>query len=290
MHSARNTGFSGGHNTVMRESHAPYLLVLNPDVVLASDYCEKLIACLEAHPEAGSAGGRLIRGGDNPLTFSLKNATIDSCGIALYRSHLAANIAEGQPADSMGADKAVWGVSGAAVMYRRAALVDVAEETDGRTDYFDEDFFVYQEDIDLSYRLQWRGWSAWYCAAAIARHERTRKGDTIVEGRGGFAGYMWRKVRQSVLSRRGSPLISYWSYRNHWYLLIKNLSGGVFWECCLWLLPFEYAKMLYRALWEGGFWGEMREVYKNYRRMMTKRRYIMSRRKISSQQMMSLLS
>ncbi|MCX6744463.1 MAG: glycosyltransferase family 2 protein, partial [Candidatus Parcubacteria bacterium] len=66
----------------------------------------------------------------------------------------------------------IFGVSATCPIYRRQALQDVRYEDE----FFDIDFFSYKEDVDLAYRLAWRGWKCYFLPEVIAYHERTAKG------------------------------------------------------------------------------------------------------------------
>jgi GT2 family glycosyltransferase len=68
----------------------------------------------------------------------------------------------------------VFGACGAAALYRRTLLTDVAIGGE----YFDETFFAYYEDADLAWRAQWQGWRARYAPQAVALHARGW-GDTL---------------------------------------------------------------------------------------------------------------
>lgn len=166
--SPANIGFAGGHNRLIDRSAGAYYLCLNPDAVLAPDYVARLVAALDAAPGAGSATGRLLRL-DQP-------DILDSTGIVMTRDQRHLDRGAGQPAAaSSGGGRAaadepedVFGPSGAAALYRRAMLEDVA--VDG--EYFDEDFFAYREDADLAWRARVQGWSSLYVPYADAWHRR----------------------------------------------------------------------------------------------------------------------
>ncbi len=287
-----NVGFSKGHNVAIRETNAVYILVLNQDAVLAPDYCEKTLRCMEAHPRVGSLTGKLVSERHKSLTFLEKNLTIDSCGLLIHPSHLVENIGEGRPSAKVSEMREIWGVSGAAAVYRREALSDVAWRDNNQApfEYFDEDFFMYQEDVDLAYRLQWRGWTSYCLPDALAFHSRTRTGDTRVVSKRGFIPYMTSKVALSLFSTRPQPMINAWSYKNHWCLLIKNVSGGIFLRCAPQLLFFEFAKAVYRLCWERSFVSEIRQVIALLPRMRRKREAILSHRSVSNAHMWSLFS
>lgn len=123
----------------------------------------ELVRFAEAHPEAGSLTGRLLRppGAARPI--------VDSAGHLLFRSRWVVNRGEEEPdTGQFGHPAEVFGVSGAAPLYRRAMLEDVRVGSE----VFAEAFFVYLEDVDLDWRARLRGWRAYYVPTAVAQHER----------------------------------------------------------------------------------------------------------------------
>jgi len=264
----KNLGFTGGFNAAIRATDAEYVLVLNQDARLESDFCARAVSFLGQHPEVGSVNARVLRTSQDSLTKTTTEPTIDTCGLVIFKNHLVKNLGEDQPVSQYANSTELWGVCAAVAVYRKAALDDVAEMRDGVAQYFDEDFFMYQEDVDLAYRLKWRGWTAWYLADAVAYHSRTRKGG----------------------ASRSNQQINYWSYRNHWYLLIKNASFGVILRCFPQVIFVEFAKFFYRGLWERGWFREFGEIGKNLSIMRVKRAEIMSCRKISDREMIRYFS
>lgn len=190
-----NLGFSGGHNRLIAASRGAYYLCLNPDAVLAPDYVRTLVAALERTPPAGSATGRLLRL-DTP-------ETIDSTGIVMTRDqrHLDRGADEAAAGRQDEAAEEVFGPSGAAALYRRAMLEDVAVAGE----YFDEDFFAYREDADLAWRAQVLGWTSLYVPGAVAHHRR----------------------RVTPSRRRDLPAeVNRYSVRNRFLLRLKNQSAS----------------------------------------------------------------
>jgi len=193
--SPKNLGFAGGHNALIRQSDSDYVLVLNPDTILRKDFVEQIVRGLAARPDAGSASGKLLR---------MDNITIDSTGIIMLRSQRHLDRGAGDP-DAGQFDKTedIFGPSGAAALYRRAALEDAAIEGQ----YFDEDFFAYREDADLAWRLRLLGWNSVYVPQAVAQHRRR----VTPERRGELPG-----------------LINYHSVKNRFLLRINNMSGDLY--------------------------------------------------------------
>ncbi|MDX1658054.1 MAG: glycosyltransferase family 2 protein [Nitriliruptorales bacterium] len=188
VRNATNRGYAGALNDVLRHDTSDAVLVCNPDVVAAPDHVRRLAAALVADPGRGSAQGLLVR----------PNGRVDSTGHVARRSRLFSNRDEGRPVERATADAgAVFGVTGALALHRRAMLDDVAIEVDGRPERFDEDLFAYFEDVELDWRAATRGWTAWYEPRAQAVHHR----------RGA--------------SRHRPPLVAELNWRNRLLLLAK---------------------------------------------------------------------
>ena len=161
-----NVGFSRANNQAIRLSEAEYVLLLNPDTVVYENTLHGVLDFMDKHPEAGGAGVRMLtreghrapesrRSIPTPWVAMLKmlGATRRS-----YMSHLSW--------DEPGQREAV---SGAFFLVRRKALDQVG--------LLDEDYFMYGEDIDLSYRLLKGGWQNWYLPYDIIHYkgESTQK-------------------------------------------------------------------------------------------------------------------
>lgn len=208
-YSERNLGFCGGHNRIIESTDSDYVLVLNPDVVLDSRFLEKMIREMDQDSAVGSATGKLYRW-QKPVTipdalprFSDKSE-LDSTGIYFTRNQRHLDRGSGE-LDSGQYDRKeyVFGASGAAALYRRRMLADICHNNE----YFDESFFAYREDADLSWRACWMGWKCLYIPEAIAFHERT------------------------VLPERRSSLpeaINMHSFKNRFLLRVKNLDRGTY--------------------------------------------------------------
>jgi len=205
----KNLGFSEGHNHLFSLTESEYVLCLNQDAVLAYDYIERVVAFLDAAPGAGSASGLLVRG----------DGQVDSAGLIKNWYEKIYDLTELPTLPIV----QVFGVSGAAAVYRRCAVLDVS--TDGKL--FDRNFFAYKEDTDLAWRLHSFGWKSYLVSAARAVHQR------------GFGSEKkWRPehyFRQKLSSR------------NHLLVLVKNLPTR-----CFWRLPFlafyELGKFCYLAV------------------------------------------
>lgn len=151
----RNLGFAGGNNAGLRVATGERLVLLNNDTIAAPDFLERLVAPLAVDERVGAVAG--------VLTFAQQPELIASAGIvggrdALHRDRWAIKpVAELPPGPIE-----IFGASGGAVCYRRAALDDVG--------LLDEGYFAYLEDADLAWRLRLRGWRCLLAPDALVRH------------------------------------------------------------------------------------------------------------------------
>jgi len=170
-----NLGFAGGMNAAIGRSEAPFILSLNADARPAPDFLTHLLARAEAHAalRVGAVTGRLVRPVD-----SMGKQRLDACGMRLIRTwrHLDRGSGEEDHGQYSVPDR-VFGATGAASLFRRAALDDAAmppispipPET---SEIFDPQFHSFREDAELCFRLRERGWEILYEPAAVAEHRR----------------------------------------------------------------------------------------------------------------------
>ncbi len=255
IESENNIGFGCAHNEVIAKTSADYILVTNQDLVLGQDYCEKLVYFLDEHPDVASVTGKILRVAS--LETIPQNFGIDACGISISQCQRASLTHSGRPSDTCTEVHEVFGVPATCALYRRSALEDSAIDINGVKEYFDGDFFMYKEDTDLAYRLRLRGWKSYCIPSAIAYHIRTAKSSYLV-------------------FNRGSEMLKYWSYRNQWYLLIKNLPHSLFWRYGLQIVLFELAKFLYSLVLESHSLKAIDDICRKYELMVQKRRFIQS--------------
>ena len=161
-----NVGFSRANNQAIRLSEAEYVLLLNPDTVVYENTLHGVLDFMDQHPQAGGAGVRMLTREGHRAPESRRSiptpwvAMLKMLGATrrYYMSHLSW--------DEPGQIEAV---SGAFFLVRRKALDQVG--------LLDEDYFMYGEDIDLSYRLLKGGWQNWYLPYDIIHYkgESTQK-------------------------------------------------------------------------------------------------------------------
>ena len=206
-----NIGFARGHNEIFSTVDAEYFQLVNPDLILAADFVEKMLEPSESERVA-AVGGKLLQFDFNT---GEKQNTIDSTGVIIRKSGRALDRGQHEP-DTGQYDNAtdLMAVSGAGALYSRNALEDVKSScADGRYQYFDERFHSYFEDVDLCWRLYNRGWNIRYQPTAVAWHGRG-----VASSEGGYS-----RVLSYIQHRKDIPLaVRKLTYRNHLSLFLKN--------------------------------------------------------------------
>jgi hypothetical protein len=185
---SRNLGFAAAANEGIARTRAPFVLLVNNDAVLATDYVARLAARLVLDERLAAVQG---------LVLEQSGTRIDTAGIEWNDRGEAVPMLGGL--DSAAAPDATFetaGVSATAALFRRDAFNDVAPH--GQV--FDDRFFAYYEDADLSLRLARAGWRFACDPGAVARHEGSRTG------------------RRTPLKR------ALWTARNRWRTLFGNFE------------------------------------------------------------------
>jgi GT2 family glycosyltransferase len=169
-------GFGANHNTVIRATTGRYVYVLNEDTTADDWSFERITEYLDAHPQVAALGPRLVypdgRLQDSawrfptPLVSTMGLATLGQLGVKQSKG------ASVRPVD--------W-VMGAALVLRREALDQVG--------LFDEDFFLYSEEVDLQTRLRQAGWETHYFPELTVVHHESQFSAVIPERR---INEMWR--------------------------------------------------------------------------------------------------
>jgi GT2 family glycosyltransferase len=184
----RNHGFAGAMNAGIREAEGELVAFLNNDAEPRPDWLHELRACLGRHPRAVAATAKLVNA-DAP-------ERLDGAGDGLTPSFLPFVHGHGEPDEGRYDEEiGVFSASGTASLWRG----DVLNELGG----FDERFFAYYEDVDLSFRARLLGYECWYAPRAVTVHRR-----------GGTAG---EDLRFTL----------YHPAKNRWFFLLKSAPAGL---------------------------------------------------------------
>ena len=245
----KNLGFAGGHNQGLRVTGGELVLFLNQDIILAPDYFEKIVGFMETRPDAAAAQGVLCKW----IFPDGKTDIVDSLGLRVFKNRRVVDITESDGVAE------VFGLSGALPMFRRSALLAIKINDE----IFDEDFFAYKEDVDLTYRLRLSGFKSFITDETNAWHDRTAAAD-----RG-----------------RKSDFVNYHSYKNHLFVLIKNEFCANFWVDFPRIFWYEFRKFVYILLFERRTLRALPDFFRLLPKMVKKRKIIKAQRKISAREM-----
>jgi len=177
-----NRGLTGGCNAGIGIARGEIMALLNNDAEAEAGWLTALVDALERHPEAGSAASKM-------LLYDQRDV-INTAGDYYGRDGIPGNRGvwerDGGQYDE---EEWVFGACGGAAAYRREMLDEIG--------LFDEDFFMYCEDVDLAWRAQLAGWRCIYAPGARVYHRLSATG--------------------------GGALASYYTGRNTLYVLAKDM-------------------------------------------------------------------
>lgn len=302
-----NLGFARAHNQALAWSKSDLVLLVNQDVVLSPSYIHDLRAKF-VDENLASATGKILhypiaRIKDENLAavhqrvtrhelsvnsqvdytpmlaecrqrletiYDAKlNQLIDSCGLWMERSRRVVDIGHSQVDSGQFNDKAeVFGVSGAAPMYRREAIEFVSPFNE----LLDESFVSYKEDVDLAYRLRWAGYRAILVSDTLAWHDR----NLSVDETGG--------LKKLIKLRRTWPSeLRVYSWSNHLATLLKNESIGNLFKDLPYITWFEFKKIIYLIIFEPNVLGRgIKHFCKRFFKLTNKRRLLKLTHRISA--------
>lgn len=246
-----NRGFAAAMNEGIRAAGTPYVAFLNNDTRADPRWLGELVACLERHPRAAAAASKL-------LIYS--SGLVDGAGDCLGKDLFPHPRGHSEPDDERFAEEVeVFGATGGASLWRAEALAEAG--------LFDEAFFAYFEDVDLSFRARHAGWEFWYAPLSLVLHHR-----------GGT-------------SRAFSDFSFVHPIRNRWYLVIKNVPLGLglrHLHSILWSELVLWVRAVYR-LKIGAMLRAYREVLASRARLRQQRRQILASSRVDLRRLDHLL-
>lgn len=247
-----NKGFTGGNAEGFKLADGQFIALVNNDTRVDETWLKKLIKPMLRDTAVGICASKLIF--DDGLR-------INSAGDGTTTSAVGFN--RGLDRDRALFDKSelVFGACGAAVLYRRQMLDEIG--------FFDEDFFLYDEDTDLSFRAQLAGWKCVYVPDAIVYH------------------------KGNATAGRLSDTHVYYHTRNLEFVWIKNMPLGLMLRFAQQKLLQEIGSFCYLCLRHGKwapFFKAKRDALKMLPRMWNKRRAIQARRRVSNAYLRSLMT
>lgn len=269
-----NKGYSGAGNQGIALAKGEYVVITNPDIRYEPTYFEHAVAHMQQDENIGALVGKVLKYDFSKKTqFSEgeKTSFVDTVGLFIYRSRRV--IDDGQGLEDKGQfeqEREVFGISGACPLYRKKAL----EDAKILGEYLDDDFFMYKEDVDLSWRLQLFGWKCIYFPKSIAYH-----------GRG--TGVAQRFTNDQLLNERKklSHFQKKFSIVNQHLMQIKNDLWGNIWHDFFPIFLKEIAIIGYVTLREPKLWKELPRFFKLLPKALKKRKEIMKKKRVGAKEM-----
>jgi N-acetylglucosaminyl-diphospho-decaprenol L-rhamnosyltransferase len=169
IRSPRNGGFAFGNNQALTSCRGQTVLLLNPDTLMPPGGLARLLACLQAHPEAGVIGPKLLKP-DGSMHLACRRS-FPTPSVAFYRISGLSRLFPKSPRFGrynltfVDPDQAIEvdSVCGACLLVRRVVIE--------RVGLLDERFFMYGEDLDLCLRTRLMGWTVRYEPGIVVQHQ-----------------------------------------------------------------------------------------------------------------------
>ena len=248
----RNTGFAGGSLIGCELARGEFIAIINNDTCAKKDWLANLLRPMAQNAQVGFCSPKILFDSNN---------TLDSAGCNWTTGGVGVNRGVGCHSENYDISEVVFGASGAAVLYRRQMLDEIG--------FMDEDFFLYDEDTDLSFRAQLAGWKCVYVPTAIVYH------------------------KGSATSGRLSDLHVYYHTRNLEFVWIKNMPAGLMLRFAHHKIIQEIGSFCYLCLrhmkWKP-FFRAKRDAWRMLPVMLKKRKQIQQLRRVSNAYLRSLMT
>jgi GT2 family glycosyltransferase len=249
---SENRGFTGGNLEGAKLAAGEFIALVNNDTRADERWLASLVQPMLEDACIGICGSKLLLD---------KGDRINSAGIGLTTAGVGFDRGYGEEAAAYSSLEPVFGSCAAAVLYRRAMLNEIG--------FFDDDFFLYGEDVDLSFRAQLAGWKCLYVPSAVVYH------------------------RLNATAGRLSDVHVYHHTRNLEFVWIKNMPTALMLRFAHHKLIQEVGAFCYLCLRHGkwrSFFRAKRDALMTLPGMLRKRREIQRRRTVSNAYIKGLLT
>lgn len=214
---SRRLSYAAALNAAIGATTGELVMLLNADCVVEPGFVAALREAISRDERLGSAAPKLLRP---------DGAQVDAAGVTVDRRRKNGLVGHGAPADAFGLPGEVFGGDGAAVLWRRRALEDVAFGAE----VLDEDMALWATESDLAWRAQLRGWRCAYEPRAVGRHRRT--------------------YSPSTPRREIAPEHRAMQFRNRLLMVYKNETAWGLLRDWPWIAAYEIAAVGYALLRE----------------------------------------
>ena len=247
-----NRGFTGGNAAGLDVAQGAYIALVNNDAVADKTWLENLLQPMLRDRTIGVCASKLLF--ENSLI-------LNSAGDGLTTAAVGFNRGLGKEPTLFDGPELVFSACAAAVLYRRKMFDEIG--------FLDEDFFLYDEDTDLSFRAQLAGWKCVYVPSAVAYH------------------------KGNATAGRLSDTHVYYHTRNLEFVWIKNMPLGLMLRFAHHKILQEIGSFCYLCLRHGKWRPYLRakvDAVRMLPRMWRKRRTIQSRSRVSNAYLRSLMT
>ncbi len=246
-----NLGFSAANNAVLKTARTEFVALLNNDAVPHPMWLKELVEAIKNHPDAGFAASKMVSY-DNPERIDRAGDAYTKAGTGLLRGYE-------RPVNTYNNLGWIFGACAGAALYRTEMFDDIG--------FFDKDFFLLYEDVDLSFRAQLNGYKCLYVPKAIVYHKGS---STIIYD---------------------SPISVYYGHRNLEWTYIKNMPTNLILRTLFPHIIYDIAAFFYFVTLGRGreFIRAKRDALKGLKKMFRKRRWIQAHKKVDDKYVWSLL-
>jgi GT2 family glycosyltransferase len=247
-----NTGFTGGNAAGLKSSDGEFVALVNNDTRADDQWLENLVQPMLDNSTVGICASKLL--------FEA-GRTINSAGDGLTTAAVGLNRGLGKDGALFSNPEFVFGACGAAVLYRRRMLDEIG--------FFDEHFFLYDEDTDLNFRAQLAGWKCVYVPTAIVYH------------------------KSNATSGRLSDVHVYYHSRNLEFVWLKNMPSTLMLRLAHHKIIQELGSFCYLCLRHGKwrpFFRAKRDALRMFALMLEKRKQVQMRRRVPNRYVRSILT
>jgi GT2 family glycosyltransferase len=246
-----NAGFCVANNVGYRASKSKYVALLNNDAVAHSLWLQRLVDTLETTDQAGFAASKILNYG-KPDTIDRAGDSYTSAGAGLLRGR-------GMRSNSYDKQEWIFGACAAAALYRKRMIDEIG--------FFNEDFFLLYEDVDLSFRAQLKGYRCLYVPEATVYH----------------------KTSSSII--RDSHTSIYYGHRNQEWVYFQNMPGRLIGKTIILHLAHNMGSFLYFSC-NGGMKCILRakwDAFRHMKKILRNRRMIQKGKRVEDSYIWALL-
>lgn len=212
----KNYGFAKAINKGVLESIGEYVIFLNNDTAVDKDWIRELIKCISKRKDAISINSKILNFFDHKK--------IDGVGIEINEVGQARSIGwEQKDTGQYNREMEIFGATGGASLFRKDIFLKVG--------MFDENYFMYSEEVDLAFRTHFLGYKSFYCPSAVVYH------------------------KHKASSKKKPQHLEYWQFKNMTQTIIKDYPTSLLFKNWRWLkIILVHLNTILYQIKNGFFW------------------------------------